>query len=111
MRKNRSYTIEFKRKIVQEIITGQKSLAQICREHSISSSTVSTWVKKYKNGHNLQQPNNQSKEKAMNKRIAQLEQLLGQQTLEITLLKKARELSEQKLREESFNRPIPGAQL
>lgn len=108
MRKN-NYTKEFKEKIVQEIISGKKTQAQVCREYKIASGTLSPWVTKYKNGESLTSRGAiRNKEKELNRKISQLEQLIGQQTIEIALLKKAKALSEQKLKDELSGKPMVG---
>lgn len=50
--KNQSYTKEFKRKVVEEYLTGGTSLSALVNKYNMrSKSQVSDWVKLY-NGHN-----------------------------------------------------------
>lgn len=43
MTKHRQLTTEFKAKVVLEILSGQKSAADICREHKLKADLVSKW--------------------------------------------------------------------
>ncbi len=88
MVQKRQFTKEFKLSIVQELET--KSMAEVCRAHSLASSTVSGWRKDYETnpkdafkGHGrLWKPE---------AKIAQLERTLGELYAENVLLKKAYE--------------------
>lgn len=101
MRKNKSYSKEQKEEIISEIYQGQKTKAQICREYEISSSTMWEWLKKYEAGTLFNSAKESNSELIIsNQKIAQLEQKVGQQALEIDLLKKAKKISEQMRREE-----------
>lgn len=91
------FTKEFKLSILQELET--RRLAEVCRANNLSSSTVCGWRKCYdKNpkeafkGHG-----NFWKDEAL---IARYERKIGQQALEIDLLKKACESLKQHLGEE-----------
>lgn len=44
----RSYAPEIKLKVVKAVLENQKSVAQLCREHSISDSLIHTWKKLYR---------------------------------------------------------------
>jgi transposase len=44
----RSYPPEFKLKVVKAVLENQKSVAQLCREHSNSDSLIHTWKKLYR---------------------------------------------------------------
>ena len=85
MRNQRSFSIEFKRQIVEELLSGQSSTAQICRRHSIGSSLLYHWKKQYSLGKFNNEP---IEEAALKDRIEQLERLVGKLTLENEFLKK-----------------------
>jgi transposase len=86
MKKQRTFTGEFKRQVVEELVSGVSSPAQLCRRHNISSGLLYHWKKQYGQGSFGNEP---SELVAMQDRIAQLEQLVGKLTLENEFLKKA----------------------
>ena len=49
MAKHRTYTIDFKRQIVQEYLAGE-TLHGLSRRHSISRNLIRIWVEKYEAG-------------------------------------------------------------
>jgi transposase len=90
-RKHRTFTAEFKTETVLALLSGQKSQAQLCREHEISPSLLQGWKETFlanaKNAFaSTKQQNTDSG------RIAELERALGQATLENQILKKASSL-------------------
>jgi transposase-like protein len=50
MKNLRNFSIEFKRQLVQELLGGETSAAQLCRRHNISSSLLYHWKKQYSLG-------------------------------------------------------------
>ncbi len=91
MTKHRQFTAEFKAKVVLEIISGQKSAADIGREHSLKPELVSKWKTQFLAGaakvfqHEDQADPQQT-------RIAELERLAGKLSLELEIAKKVSEL-------------------
>jgi transposase len=85
MRNQRRFSLEFKRQIVEELLSGQSSLAQLSRRHSLSSSLLYHWKKQYSRGKFNNEPTAQA---ALQDRVAQLERLVGKLTLENEFLKK-----------------------
>lgn len=84
--KRRQFSREFKLQVVRELQAG-KSLAQAAREHQISAGTLIDWRRKHEqyadrafqgNGHAYTDE----------ARIAELERMVGQLTMENALLKK-----------------------
>lgn len=43
MAKRRTFTAEFKARVVLKVISGMKSAAEVCREHSIKPQLLSGW--------------------------------------------------------------------
>lgn len=84
--KRRRFTKEFKIKILREI-AGGKSLAQASREHQLHPNTIRDWRKQNdRYGQRAFLGNgNAYKDEA---RIAELERMVGQLTMENALLKK-----------------------
>ena len=85
MRNQRSYSQEFKRQVVEELLSGASRPAQICRRHNISSSLLYHWKKQYSRGKFNNEP---TEEGALKDRIEKLERLVGKLTLENEFLKK-----------------------
>ena len=86
MRKQRKFTTDFKRQVVEEYLSGISTAAQLCRRHSLSSGLLYHWRKQYvKNSFDA----DSAKEAALEERIGQLEQALGKVHLENEFLKKA----------------------
>ena len=46
--KGRIFTPEFKLGMVRAVLSGEKSVVQLCREHSISDSCIHNWKKLYR---------------------------------------------------------------
>ena len=86
MKNQRSFSPEFKRQVVEELLSGVSTPAQLCRRHNISSGLLSYWKKQYAKGGFGNEP---TREAALEERTRQLEQMLGRLTLENEFLKKA----------------------
>jgi len=86
MRKQRKFSLEFKRQVVEEHLSGVSTAAQLCRKHSISSGLLYHWKRQYvKNSFEA----DAAREAALEERVNQLEQALGKAYLENEFLKKA----------------------
>lgn len=98
MNPRRTFSNSFRRQVVEEVENGIKSLAQVLREHNISNSLFYSWREKYKRG---QLDNEPTPEGAQLNKVAELERKVGQLTMENDLLKKARELYQKRINEQS----------
>ncbi|MCJ7792080.1 MAG: transposase [Dehalococcoidia bacterium] len=85
MRNQRSYSLEFKRQVVEELLSGESRPAQLCRRHNISSSLLYRWKRQYSRGKFNNEP---TAEAALIDRIEKLERLVGKLTLENEFLKR-----------------------
>ena len=85
MRNQRSFSIEFKRQVIEELLSGESGPAQICRRYNISSSLLYHWKRQYSRGKFNNEP---IEEAALKDRIEKLERLVGRLTLENEFLKK-----------------------
>ena len=85
MRNQRTFSQEFKRQVVEELLSGESRPAQLCRRHNISSSLLYHWKKQYGRGKFNNEP---IAEAALKDRIEKLERLVGRLTLENEFLKK-----------------------
>ena len=85
MRSHRSFSLELKRQVIEELLSGQSRPAQLCRRHNINSSVLYHWKKQYSRGKFDNEP---TEEGALRDRIEKLERLVGKLTLENEFLKK-----------------------
>jgi len=85
MRTQRSFSQEFKRQVVEELLSGESRPAQLCRRHNISSSLLYHWKRQYSRGRFNNEP---TAEAALKDRVERLERLVGRLTLENEFLKK-----------------------
>ncbi len=87
MGKHRQYTPEFKARIVLEVLKGEKSQAQICRENNVKDDMVTYWRREFLE-HAADIFSAERTRSAEQQRIVELERLVGQLTLELSILKK-----------------------
>jgi len=85
MRNQRSFSLEFKRQVVEELLTGESRPAQLCRRYNITASVLYHWKKQYSRGKFNNEP---TEEAALRDRIEKLERLVGKLTLENEFLKR-----------------------
>lgn len=85
MRSQRTFSLEFKRQVIEELLSGESRPAQICRRHNITSSVLYHWKRQYSRGKFNNEP---TEEGALKDRIEKLEQLVGKLTLENEFLKR-----------------------
>ena len=85
MRNQRSFSLELKRRVVEELMSGEDHPAQLCRRYNITSSVLYHWKKQYSRGKFNNEP---TEEGALKDRIEKLECLVGKLTLENEFLKK-----------------------
>lgn len=82
----RKFTPEFKRSIVEQLLSDTAGPAELCRRYNLSSGQLYTWKKQYAKGKLDSEP---SREAELAARVRELERLLGKVTLENEFLKKA----------------------
>lgn len=87
-RARRTFTPEFKAKVVLDVLTGTATPAEVCRKHQLSPNLFALWKSTLLDrlASVFQADEARSAEAA---RIADLERLVGQQALELAALKKA----------------------
>ena len=86
----RMHTREFKLNVVRQLASGEKRPAQVCREYQLADGMLARWRKEYQQrGEDAFTPRAGVGSQEHEQRIAALERLCGQQTLEIAVLKKA----------------------
>jgi len=93
----RIFTPEFKREVVQQILNGEKTLAQVSREYDVNPTVVRTWKRRYESGAATAVKTNEdvvaaSELAAAKARIRELERALGRKTMEVEILRAAQEV-------------------
>jgi transposase-like protein len=81
---HRTYTPEFKVRVVMELITGKKNLGEASREYGIKDSVISRWRQEFmeRAPQIFEQPGSQD---AQAERIAELERTLGRLTMQLEM--------------------------
>ena len=84
----RQYSPQFKWQIVLELLKGEQSAAQIAREHGLGYDLLSRWKDLFHDRAPQIFQDAQGGASVEAARIAELERLVGQQALELTILKR-----------------------
>lgn len=87
MAQRRKYSPQFKAQVVLESLRGDKSQAAVCREHNISSDLLCRWRQQFLERAPMIFAEDH-KRSVEQKRIAELERLVGQLTFELAAAKK-----------------------
>jgi len=91
-RSRRNFSSDFKKQIVESIVSGSATQAELAREYKISPVLINRWKKEYKTGRFFENVDLHDMAK-QELRIRELERLLGKVTLENEMLKRARDLN------------------
>ena len=87
MATKRKFTPEYKARLVLEMLTEQKSIAQMSREYGIKDNVLSRWKQEFiERSPQLFQIRPASDQR--DQRIAELERMVGRRALEIDMAKK-----------------------
>ena len=87
MAQKRTFTPEFKAKVVLEILAERKSLAQASREYGIKDSVLSRWKQEFiERSPQLFEQRAATDER--DQRIVELERMVGRLTMELDVAKK-----------------------
>ena len=89
MLRPRVHTREFKLTLMRQLASGEKRPAQVCREYQLAESVLSRWRKEYaERGEAAFTSREMSPTDECEQRIAELERLCGQLSLENAVFKK-----------------------
>jgi transposase len=91
MRQRRRFSGEFKARVTLEILTGQRTMAEICRAEQLLPEVVSRWKSEFLARAATVFEGDAAHQQAQ-QRMAELERLIGQLTLELEIAKKASRL-------------------
>jgi len=86
MNQRRRFSLEFKRQVVEELLSGISSPAQVSRKYEISGGLMYHWKKRYEQGKLGNEPNHPE---ALKDRIKELERMVDRLTMDNDFLKKA----------------------
>ena len=89
-RKRRTFTPEFKAKVVLEALNVETSQAELCRQHNLTAAQLSQWKRQFlENAASLFKSTDKPSEVSAMERIAALEQLVGRLAQAVDIQKKA----------------------
>jgi transposase-like protein len=84
----RQYSAEFKAKVVLQVLSGEKTASDLCRAHKLNPNVLNRWRKEFLE----QSPSIFERGEVGNEheqKIAELERLVGQLTVQLEIAKKA----------------------
>jgi transposase-like protein len=88
MRNRRKFSTEFKTQVVLQLISGEKSLAEVCREQQLTAQMVGNWKQQFL-AHANRAFESEASNSAEQARIAELEQMVGKLTMQLEIAKQA----------------------
>jgi transposase-like protein len=104
LRTVRVFSDAFKRRRVKELDQGLYTVTEVSRLYEVSTKSVYRWLYKYSINHQkgvrqvVEMESEEQKTKALLKRVAELEQVIGQKQLQIDYLEKLIEVGSEELR-------------
>ena len=85
-RKTRTYTPKFKFQLVLEVLQGEHSEVEVGRIYGVNHTTLSKWKRQFLD-HGAEVFSGDEEVKRYEKRVAELERIVGQKEVELALLK------------------------
>jgi transposase len=91
MGKRRRFSAEFKARVVLQLLSGEKTSGEICREHRLSAQQLSSWKRQFLENAPVifENGRKRSEEEAQ---IAELERMVGKLTMQLEIAKKASDI-------------------
>lgn len=84
----RQYSAEFKAKLVLQLVSGEKTSSDLCRAHKLNPNVLSRWRKEFlEQAPSIFERGEVGTEQEQ--KIAELERLVGQLTVQLEIAKKA----------------------
>ena len=103
IRKNRKYSEEFKKQLVEDFEKGKLSVPQLERLHGVSNAQIYNWIYKYSDFNEIgyrvveMKQSSTSKIKDLEDRIKELERTVGQKQIMIDYLDKMIDIAKDEL--------------
>jgi len=82
----RRFSAAFKRQVVEEVLAGAATMAQVCRRYELCQTVVRNWREQYAQGRLAER---EQAGEGDEQRLQELERMVGQLTMENALLKRA----------------------
>jgi len=95
MARYRSHSLEFKRRVAQEFLEGRAGMHELARRHNLSRNLIRLWVQRLEAGELGDDLADAARIAEYEGKIADLERKVGQLTMEVDFLKKAKQLGRQ----------------
>lgn len=99
IRQRRIFSDTFKREKVNELVSGNYTISSFCKLWDVSSTAVYRWIQEYTPEHKkrttmvVQMDSENTKTEELAKKVAKLEQALGQKQMQLDYLEKLIELA------------------
>jgi transposase len=87
--KRRQYTAEFKSKLVLQVLTGEKTASELCRQHKLNPNLLNRWRNEFVERASSVFESGSGQDDEAPQQIAELERLVGQLTMQLEIAKKA----------------------
>ncbi len=103
IRERRIFSEEVKKKAVKDLTSKRATMKGLMNEHQVSHQTIYQWLYKYSPYHEqkctlvVQMKSEETKNTELQKRVAELERVVGQKQLEIDFLNKVLEIGSSEL--------------
>ena len=103
IKQRRSFSEEFKKTKVKELIEKRLTIVEVCRLYEVSRTAVYKWIYKYSPHYQqktilvVQMESEAYRTKQLLQRVAELERVIGQKQIEIDFLNKLLELGSEEL--------------
>ena len=91
MNQRRNFTPQFKARVVLEILTNLRTMAQVCREYDLKEQVVARWKAEFLERAPTLFASDRQRDQDQ-ARVAELERLVGRLTMELEIAKKASQL-------------------
>lgn len=88
MGKRRKFSAQFKAEVVLALLTGEKTSAELCREHGITSQTLGNWKQQFL-ANASRAFEGGSAENGDDRQVAELERMVGKLAIQLEITKKA----------------------
>lgn len=120
IRKRRRYTEDFKKKLVQDFESGKYSVKELCRLHGLAENNLYRWIYKYstfnQQGCRIVEMKDSSDKKVreLEKRIKELEGVVGRKQIMIDYLEQMMEVAKEELDidiKKNFSTPPSGSSV
>lgn len=119
IRKQRKYSIEFKKRVVADFESGEFSVLQLEKLHGVSNPTIYNWIYKFSTFNEkgfriieMKDSSNQ-KMKELEARVKELESVVGRKQIMIDYLEKMMEIAKEELdidiKKNFGTQPSPGS--